>query len=153
MKLQTKRNKQHLKISASTFSAGYPEGAACGTVFASLSVLIDCSLLLLGTSYFTFQLDAFYKSDHTGVVPNPVALNTTLYFKASVVTQSVTPNLDLFIEVCYASNSSSSGLNPGSSVRLIKNGWVFLLPIVTQHDFTKKNKINNRCGILGRIEF
>ena len=75
----------------------------------------------LGTGVFTFSLQAFYFPNHTGVVPSPVALNQTLYFKAKVVTQSSASNLDLFIEHCWSSKSSDAISNDGN-FDLIKKG-------------------------------
>ena len=60
----------------------------------------------LGTGFFTFSLQAFYFANFTGDVPNLVKLDKTLYFKATVVTQSSASNLDLFPEHCWSSKSS-----------------------------------------------
>ncbi|KAJ7318456.1 hypothetical protein OS493_037935 [Desmophyllum pertusum] len=73
------------------------------------------------SAFFTFTLDVFYSSDHTGKVPNPIALDTTLYFKAKVETQSDAPNLDLFPTSCWSSKSSSPASSSGKFT-LITNG-------------------------------
>ena len=72
----------------------------------------------LDTASFTFSLDIYPQSDHTGTVPNPVALDQTLYFKASVSTTSSSPNLDIYVSACWASRSN----NPDS-----KDGYVALI--------------------------
>lgn len=77
-------------------------------VFIPYLHILFCSSFL-GTGVFTFLLQAFYFANHTGDVPNPVALNQILYFKAKVVTQSSASNLDLFIERCWVSKSANDG--------------------------------------------
>lgn len=88
---------------------------------AILTVSIFFYLSPQGTASFTFSLDVYTQSDFTGAVPNPVALDKTLYFKASVTTASKTPNLDLFPESCWASKSSSDKSKDGI-VKLITSG-------------------------------
>ncbi|XP_078350192.1 ZP domain-containing protein-like [Oculina patagonica] len=66
-----------------------------------------------GDAFFTFSLQAFLNDDLTGAVPNPIALNTTLYFKALVETQSANPNLDLFPVRCWSSKSADPWVADG----------------------------------------
>ncbi|XP_020606317.1 uncharacterized protein LOC110045068 [Orbicella faveolata] len=72
------------------------------------------------TGFFTFSLQAFYFPNHTGDVPSPVELGKTLYFKANVVTQSSTSNLDLFPEHCWSSRSSNPMIDDGNLDLIIK---------------------------------
>ena len=62
---------------------------------------------LVDDAFFTFSLQAFPYENHTGVVPDRIKLDEYLYFKATVDTQSLDPNLDLFIVQCYSSSSEN----------------------------------------------
>lgn len=73
------------------------------------------------TAFFTFKLEAFYNSDFTGEVPNPVELGKILYFKATVDTQSDAPNLDLYPVRCWSSKSPEPDSLDGN-ITLIENG-------------------------------
>lgn len=73
------------------------------------------------SAFFTFKLEAFYYSNFTGEVPNPVELGKTLYFKATVETKSAAPNLDLFPVHCWSSRSAKPNSGEGN-ITLIKNG-------------------------------
>ena len=66
---------------------------------------------LVDDAFFTFSLQAFPYENHTGIVPNPIKLDEYLYFKVTVDTQSLNPNLDLFIVYCF----SSSSVDPDSN--------------------------------------
>jgi len=78
-------------------------------------------LFLSGSAFFTFKLEAFYYSNFTGEVPNPVELGKTLYFQATVETKSAASNLDLFPVHCWSSRSAEP--NSGeANITLIKNG-------------------------------
>lgn len=57
---------------------------------------------------FTFTLKVYNDLAHTIDVPNPVALDQTLYFEVMVETQSAAPNLDLFLEKCWSSKSNDA---------------------------------------------
>ena len=65
---------------------------------------IPVSLSSPDYAFFSFTLEAFEDVTHTKTVPNPVALNKTIYFKATVVTQSAAPNFDLFPVKCWSSD-------------------------------------------------
>ena len=78
-------------------------------------------LFLSGTAFFTFKLEAFYNSDFTGEVLNPVELGKILYFKATVDTQSDAPNLDLYPVHCWSSKSPEPDSLDGN-ITLIENG-------------------------------
>lgn len=78
----------------------------------------------LDDAFFTFSLQAFYYANHTGDVPNPVALDQYLYFKTYVDTQSDNPNLDLFIVRCFSSRSANPLANDPSEFDLIVDGYV-----------------------------
>ena len=80
---------------------------------------------LSGTAFFTFKLEAFYNSDFTGEVPNPVELGKILYFKATVETKSAAPNLDLFPVHCWSSMTAEPD-SEGRNITLIKNGQVHI---------------------------
>jgi len=73
------------------------------------------------SAFFTFKLEAFHYSNFTGEVPNPVELGKTLYFKATVETQTATPNLDLFPVHCWSSRSAKPNSGEGN-ITLIRNG-------------------------------
>ncbi|XP_078352222.1 uncharacterized protein LOC144636893 [Oculina patagonica] len=73
------------------------------------------------TASFTFSLGVYTSPGFTGDVPNPVALDKTLYFKASVTTASNKPNLDLYPTSCWSSASSSAS-STDKKVTLIANG-------------------------------
>ena len=81
-------------------------------------------LFLPGNSFFTFTLNAYYYSNFTGMVPNEIALNKTLYFKAEVVTQSADHNLDLFPVHCWSSESENPAVYHANDFTLIKDGYV-----------------------------
>ena len=74
-----------------------------------------------GTAFFIFKLEAFFNSDFTGEVPNPVELGKILYFKATVETTSAAPNLDLFPVRCWSSRSPEPN-SGGRNITLIKDG-------------------------------
>ncbi|KAJ7318457.1 hypothetical protein OS493_037936 [Desmophyllum pertusum] len=76
------------------------------------------------TAFFTFSLQAFSFPNHTGVLPNTIELNTTMYFKVLVDTQSSAPNLDLHLVKCWGSSDSDSSNSSSSSsnVILIEDG-------------------------------
>ena len=80
-------------------------------------------MFLSGSAFFSFTLEAFYNSNFTGEVPNPVALDKTLYFKAMVETKSDAPNLDLFPVHCWSSQSAEPNSGEGNFT-LIKDGYV-----------------------------
>ena len=64
---------------------------------------------------------AYENAAHTLPVPNPVALDVEIFFKAKVETQSGAPNLDLFLEECYSSKSDNPDSVDGK-FSLIKKG-------------------------------
>ena len=78
-------------------------------------------LSFLGNGTFTFSLMAYKSAAHILPVPNPVALNVEIFFKAKVETQSGAPNLDLFLEECYSSKSDNPDSGDGK-FSLIKKG-------------------------------
>ncbi|KAL9952465.1 hypothetical protein ACROYT_G039727 [Oculina patagonica] len=73
------------------------------------------------SAFFELKLEASSKSDFSGAVPNPVPLNTTLYLKAMVVTQSVASNLDIFPVHCWSSQSADP-TSPKGKFTLIRDG-------------------------------
>lgn len=73
------------------------------------------------TAFFSFNLRAFLYANYTGEVPNKVPLKKMLYFRASVVTSSAAPNLDLFPVHCYSSKSYRPDSEKGR-VTLIEEG-------------------------------
>lgn len=93
----------------------------------SINLYIDIMLSIFssGSAFFIFKLEAFYNSNFTGEVPNPVPLDKTLYFKAMVETKSDAPNLDLFPVHCWSSKSAEPNSNEGN-ITLIKDGCVHL---------------------------
>ena len=89
-------------------------------------------MFLSGTAFFTFKLEAFYYSNFTGEVPNPVELGNLLYFKAMVETTSAAPNLDLFPVHCWSSKKAEPNSVDGK-ITLIKDGQVHIfISFVTQ---------------------
>ena len=88
----------------------------------------------LGNAFFSFTLKAFNNKNFTGEVPNPVRLDKTLYFKATVETKSDAPNLDLFPVLCWSSQSDDPDSDEGK-ITLIKGGYVF-----TQSFHTRRNQ-------------
>ena len=78
-------------------------------------------LSFLGNGTFTFSLMAYKNAAHTLQVPNPVALDVEIFFKAKVETQSGAPNLDLFLEECYSSKSDDPD-STDNKFFLIKKG-------------------------------
>ena len=64
---------------------------------------------------------AYADDTHTTVVPDPVALDVEIFFKAYVETQSNTPNLDLYPVRCYSSQSNDAD-DTGANFTLITNG-------------------------------
>ena len=78
-------------------------------------------MFLSGTAFFTFKLEAFYYSNFTGEVPNPVELGKILYFKATVETKSSAPNLDRFPVHCWSSKKAEPD-SADDKITLIKNG-------------------------------
>ena len=96
------------------------------TPLKHLSILkIALCLILSGNAYFTFELQAFSDSGYTLPVPDRVALDLTVYFKALVVTQSGAPNLDLFPVHCWSSQSFDPA-SPAGKFTLIENGLVLI---------------------------
>ena len=78
------------------------------------------SLSSLDVASFIFTLEAF-TGGFSVPVPNPVALDERIYFKASVVTQSGATNLDLFPVRCWSSKSMDPN-SPDGDVTVIVNG-------------------------------
>nr|XP_058944669.1 uncharacterized protein LOC131772732 [Pocillopora verrucosa] len=70
---------------------------------------------------FTFTLKVYNDPAHTTNVLNPVALDQTLYFEVTVETQSVAPNLDLFLKECWSSQSNDAQSTVGK-FKLIEKG-------------------------------
>ena len=64
---------------------------------------------------------AYQDDAHTTPVPDPVALNVEIFFKAEVETQSNAPNLDLYPVRCYSSQSNDAD-DTGANFTLITNG-------------------------------
>ena len=89
--------------------------------FTFPNLLLWSLLSFLGNGTFTFSLMAYMNAAHTQSVPNPVALDVEIFFKAKVETQSGAPNLDLFLEECYSSKSNDPDLADGK-FSLIKKG-------------------------------
>ena len=79
------------------------------------------SLSSVDIAFFTFTLNAFYDAGYSQSVPNPVALDKTIFIKAMVVTQSGAPNLDLFPVKCWSSRSVDPHVANGDFT-LIENG-------------------------------
>ncbi|XP_078352165.1 uncharacterized protein LOC144636829 [Oculina patagonica] len=65
------------------------------------------------SAFFRSTLYVFYDSNFTVPVSNPVALKTTLYFKATVETQSGASNLDLFPVHCWSSKNADPASTEG----------------------------------------
>ena len=89
--------------------------------FTFPNLLLWSLLSFLGNGTFTFSLTAYEDAAHNQLVPNPVALDVEIFFKAKVETQSGAPNLDLFLEECYSSKSNDPDLADGK-FSLIKKG-------------------------------
>ena len=75
----------------------------------------------VGGGNFTFTLKVYNDPAHNIDVPNPVALDQTLYFEVMVETQSAAPNLDLFLEKCWSSKSNDAQSMDGK-FELIEKG-------------------------------
>ena len=89
--------------------------------FTFPNLLLWSLLSFLGNGTFTFSLMAYKDAAHNQLVPNPVALDVEIFFKAKVETQSGAPNLDLFLEECYSSKSNDPDSTDGK-FSLIKKG-------------------------------
>ena len=91
-------------------------------VFFTFRYSLLWSLLsFLEDGVFTFTLEAYEDDAHTTPVPDPVALDVEIYFKAEVKTQSATPSLDLYPVRCYSSESNDPD-DTGANFTLISNG-------------------------------
>ncbi|KAJ7369336.1 hypothetical protein OS493_039733, partial [Desmophyllum pertusum] len=76
----------------------------------------------VGSAFFTFTLDVFYSSDHTGEVPKSNCAGHDFIFQGlKSRPQSDAPNLDLFPTSCWSSKSSSPASSSGKFT-LITNG-------------------------------
>ena len=64
---------------------------------------------------------AYADDAHSTPVPDPVALDVEIFFKATVETQSSDPNLDLYPVRCYSSQSNDAD-DTGANFTLITNG-------------------------------
>ena len=78
-------------------------------------------LSFLEDGVFTFTLKAYEDDAHTTPVPDPVALDVEIYFKAEVKTQSATPSLDLYPVRCYSSKNRDPSSSDGKFT-IITNG-------------------------------
>ena len=78
-------------------------------------------LSFLEDGVFTFTLEAYEDDAHTTPVPDPVALDVEIYFKAEVKTQSATPSLDLYPVRCYSSKEREPSSSE-SKFTIITNG-------------------------------
>ena len=78
-------------------------------------------LSFLEDGVFTFTLEAYEDDAHTTPVPNPVALDVEIYFKAEVKTQSASPSLDLYPVRCYSSKKRDPSSSEGKFT-IITNG-------------------------------
>ena len=85
------------------------------------NLLVIIFLSSIGGGNFTFTLKVYNDPAHTIDVPNPVALDQTLYFEVMVETQSAAPNLDLFLEKCWSSKSNDAQSTVGK-FKLIEKG-------------------------------
>ena len=90
-----------------------------GVQFQKVYLEIAHSLSSLDNAFFSFTLEGF--GDNGAKVPNPVPLDQRIYFKATVVTQSGAPNLDLFPVKCWSSKSVDPDVANGDFT-LIENG-------------------------------